>query len=57
MLAWMLQTFAIAGLAAVAVLCASRVARIGPVGRHVLWLVVLVKLVTPPLVIVEWPWA
>src|SRR3954467_7272950 len=28
---------------------------VGPVGRHALWLIVLVKLLTPPLVV--WPWA
>jgi beta-lactamase regulating signal transducer with metallopeptidase domain len=52
---WLFQNLVVtAGLAlAVAVVC--RTSRIGPVGRHALWLVVLVKFVTPPLVV--WPWA
>ena len=51
---WLLQNaVATAGLAlVVAAIC--RTTRIGPVGRHALWLVVLVKFVTPP--IVTWPW-
>jgi beta-lactamase regulating signal transducer with metallopeptidase domain len=32
-----------------------RVVRPGPVARHALWVVVLLKLVTPP--VVAWPWA
>lgn len=52
---WLFQNIVVtAGLAlVVAVVC--RTGRIGPVGRHALWLVVLVKFVTPPLVV--WPWA
>ncbi|GAB4151711.1 MAG: hypothetical protein Tsb009_27240 [Planctomycetaceae bacterium] len=36
----------------VALICRSR--KIGPAGRHILWVVVLVKMVTPPLIF--WPW-
>jgi len=52
---WLFQNVVItAGLAlAVAMIC--RIGRIGPVARHALWLVVLVKFVTPPLVV--WPWS
>jgi beta-lactamase regulating signal transducer with metallopeptidase domain len=52
---WLFQDLVItAALAAVvAVIC--RAPRIGPVARHALWVVVLVKFVTPPLVV--WPWA
>ena len=51
---WIFQNVVItAGLvAAMAMLC--RFTSIGPVARHALWLVVLVKFVTPPLVV--WPW-
>ena len=52
---WIVQNIVItAGLVAVvAMIC--RFTSIGPVARHALWLVVLVKFVTPPLVV--WPWA
>jgi beta-lactamase regulating signal transducer with metallopeptidase domain len=52
---WIFQSLVTtAALAAtVAILC--RFGRIGPVARHALWVVVLVKFVTPPLVV--WPWA
>ena len=55
MLGWFAETTLVAsGLAVVAVL-ASRLRPIGPTARHALWLVVLIKLMTPPLVC--WPWA
>ncbi|MGE3822217.1 MAG: hypothetical protein AB7I30_22615, partial [Isosphaeraceae bacterium] len=55
MLWWIAETSLLAGaLAAVAALV-SRVGRLGPAARHALWLVVLLKLVTPPLV--RSPWA
>ena len=50
MLGWIVETTLVAtGLAVVAAL-AGRLRSIGPTARHLLWLVVLVKLVTPPLV-------
>ena len=55
MLWWTVQNLAVTALLAGLVALASRVCRVGPVGRHALWLVVLVKLLTPPLVV--WPWA
>jgi beta-lactamase regulating signal transducer with metallopeptidase domain len=55
MLGWFAETTMVAlALAAVAALV-SRVRPIGPTARHILWLAVLVKLLTPPLVC--WPWA
>ncbi len=51
---WFAETTLVAaGLAVVAAL-AGRLRSIGPTARHALWLVVLVKLMTPPLV--SWPW-
>jgi beta-lactamase regulating signal transducer with metallopeptidase domain len=55
MLWWTIQNLLIAGLVAALVRVACHGRRIGPVGRHALWLVVLVKLLTPPLIV--WPWA
>jgi len=52
---WLLQSVVIAALLTALVQIACRWGRIGPVGRHALWVVVLVKLLTPPLVV--WPWA
>jgi beta-lactamase regulating signal transducer with metallopeptidase domain len=55
MLGWFAETTLVAsGLAVVAAL-AGRLRSIGPTARHALWLVVLVKLMTPPLIC--WPWA
>ena len=55
MLGWFLETTLVAvGLAAVAAL-GGRLRSVGPTARHALWLVVLVRLVTPPLFC--WPWA
>ena len=55
MLDWFAKTTMVAtGLALVAAL-GSRLRSVGPAVRHALWLVVLIKLMTPPLV--SWPWA
>jgi beta-lactamase regulating signal transducer with metallopeptidase domain len=55
-MAWWIfqQMVATAGLALVAAMV-CRATRIGPVARHALWVIVLVKFVTPPLFV--WPWA
>src|SRR5215211_5728758 len=54
MLWWIAETTLVAAaLAAVAAL-APRLRPLGPAARHALWLVVLLKLVTPPLW--SWPW-
>ncbi|MHC4404798.1 MAG: M56 family metallopeptidase [Planctomycetota bacterium] len=55
MLWWLVQNTIIAAFMACVVLSICRSTRIGPAGRHFLWLVVLLKLVTPPLVF--WPWS
>lgn len=55
MLWWTIQNLIITSLLAGLVSLACRSGRIRPVGRHALWLVVLLKLLTPPLV--AWPWA
>ena len=52
---WILQHLAITAALAAAVAAACRWTRLGPVARHALWLIVLVKFVTPPLLV--WPWA
>jgi len=53
---WTFQSVAIAALLAGFVLTACRVCGIGPVGRHALWLIVLLKLVAPPVILLQWPW-
>jgi len=52
---WLLQNALVATVLAgmVAIIC--RFAKPGPAVRHALWLVVLIKLIAPP--IVYWPWA
>jgi len=55
MFQWLIvHTVVTAALAGV-VLTASRWFRLGPAARHLLWLVVVVKFLTPP--VVYWPWA
>jgi beta-lactamase regulating signal transducer with metallopeptidase domain len=55
MLGWSAQTTVIAMVLAAIAILASRSTRLGPAARHVLWLVVLIKLLTPP--VVNWPWS
>jgi beta-lactamase regulating signal transducer with metallopeptidase domain len=52
---WIFQNLVVTAALAALVLLLCRVGRIGPVARHALWVLVLVKFVTPPLVV--WPWA
>ena len=52
---WVFQHLVTTTALALVVLAMCRVFRPGPVARHALWVLVLVKFVTPP--IVEWPWA
>ena len=54
MLWWLAQNTVTAGLLTCIVLLICRFGRIGPAARHVLWLAILLKLMTPPLV--HWPW-
>jgi beta-lactamase regulating signal transducer with metallopeptidase domain len=55
MLGWFAETTLVASGLAVVALLAGRLRSIGPTARHALWLVVLIKMMTPPLV--SWPWA
>ena len=52
---WLFQNLVITAVLTAVVVLICRVARLGPVARHALWLVVLVKFMTPPLIM--WPWA
>jgi beta-lactamase regulating signal transducer with metallopeptidase domain len=54
MLWWTVQNVVVTAVLAGVVWAVCRVGRVGPVVRHALWVVVLVKMVTPPLV--AWPW-
>ncbi|HVQ41608.1 MAG TPA: M56 family metallopeptidase [Vicinamibacterales bacterium] len=51
---WFFQNTVVTAILACGVLVMCRFVRIGPVARHALWVLVLVKFVTPP--IVAWPW-
>jgi len=51
---FVLQTVLVAGLLSLIVVIASRIFRLSPAVRFGLWLVVLIKLLVPP--VVEWPW-
>ena len=55
MLEWIAETTLVAAGLAVVALLTGRLHSIGPTVRHLLWLVVLLKLLTPP--VVSWPWA
>jgi hypothetical protein len=55
MLVWLTETTSIAAVLAVVAALAGRWLRLGPGARHALWLVVMIKLVTPP--VLSWPWA
>src|SRR5688572_13415317 len=51
---WIFQSFVTTAALAALVAVVCRFGRIGPVARHALWVLVLVKFVMPPLVV--WPW-
>lgn len=55
MIGWMLQNFIVTAVLAGCVWMTCRILRPGPAMQHALWLVLLIKLVTPP--ILPWPWA
>ena len=55
MLLWFAETTIVAAILALVAIAASRLRPIAPSVRHALWLVVLIKFITPPLV--SWPWA
>lgn len=54
MVTWAAQNAVVTLLLAIVVAIVCRAGRLGPASRHALWLVVLIKLLTPP--IVAWPW-
>ncbi len=51
---WIFQNLVVTAALAAVVAVACRATRLGPVARHALWVVVLMKFITPPVVI--WPW-
>jgi beta-lactamase regulating signal transducer with metallopeptidase domain len=55
MLWWALQDLVITALMAAVLWAVCRLGRVGPVARHAMWVVILVKMLTPPLV--TWPWS
>ena len=55
MIGWMVQNAVVATGLALLVWGVCRWRRLGPAARHGLWLLVLIKLVTPG--VVAWPWA
>src|SRR5262245_35721029 len=55
MLVWFAETTIVAAVLAALALAAGKLRPIPPSARHALWLVVLIKFLTPPLV--SWPWA
>src|SRR4051794_653719 len=50
---WIVETTAVASLLALVAAVAGRWTRLGPATRHAFWLVVLIKLMMPPLL--QWP--
>jgi beta-lactamase regulating signal transducer with metallopeptidase domain len=52
---WIFQNIVITTALAAAVAMIGRSTRIGPVAKHALWVLVLLKFITPPIVV--WPWA
>src|SRR5436305_1419237 len=52
---WTVQNLVVTAILTGLVWVVCRLLGIGPAARHALWLVVLLKMLTPPLV--AWPWA
>jgi beta-lactamase regulating signal transducer with metallopeptidase domain len=57
LIGWFVETTLVASALALLVLLATRLRWLtpGPAARHVFWLMVLLKLVTPP--VIHWPWS
>ena len=55
MLGWFAETTLVTAALTLVAVVASRLRSVGPTTRHALWLVVMIKLVTPSLL--SWPWA
>jgi beta-lactamase regulating signal transducer with metallopeptidase domain len=54
MFSWLIVHTIVVAAAVLIVTAAARCFRLGPAARHLLWLIVLIKFLTPPLV--YWPW-
>ena len=54
MLWWVVETTLVAAVIAAVAGLVPRFRPLGPAARHALWLVVVIKLMTPPLL--NWPW-
>jgi len=54
-LIWSVETTLVACALALVAAFGDRWKRLGPAAKHALWLVILVKLMTPP--VVQWPWS
>ena len=54
MVQWLIVHSVVAAMLAVVVAAANRCFRLAPAARHLLWLIVLIKLLTPP--VLYWPW-
>jgi beta-lactamase regulating signal transducer with metallopeptidase domain len=54
MLQWLIVHTTVTAALAVVAAAAGRCFRLGPAARHFLWLIVLVKFLTPP--VIYWPW-
>jgi beta-lactamase regulating signal transducer with metallopeptidase domain len=52
---WLFQNVVVTALLAGVVALVCRTTRLGPVARHALWVIVLVKFIVPPVLV--WPWA
>jgi beta-lactamase regulating signal transducer with metallopeptidase domain len=55
MLLWFAETALVASALAAVAAAVPRLRRLGPAARHALWLVVLIKLVSPPFLRSPWP--
>ncbi len=55
MLLWMTEATCVASALALVAFVIGRLRSTGPAVRHALWLIVLIKLVIPP--VIAWPWA
>src|SRR5271156_4779933 len=55
MTGWVIETTLVTAALALVAFLLSRLRSIGPAVHHAMWLVVLIKLFTPPLI--AWPWA
>lgn len=55
-MSWLLPHLVVTALFAGVVQAVTRLTRMGPVARHALWVIVLIKLLVPPLITMPLPW-